>query len=210
MSQPNQTSVQSKITLDYIVGLVQRIRTNSYFKTLWYGRTYPYITGSFVYKHLVRGEDVKDIDVICPDTNELSQTLQRMESLAFCPIADWLEEESYLDYEDIKFRGSDLHVDILQIDEFVRTINRTGLSPVNSLVLTKDGIRHLTEVPEICSKLNMKSEEPEKEREWAIQNLKAGRYCKWGSMRDKDVAYFKGWTVIDFQECANHGIYDKK
>ena len=133
-----------------------------------------------------------------------------MEPLAFSPQAAFSWEEDYVDYEVIKFQGSDLHVDILQIGEFVRKINETGLSPVNSLVLTKNGIRHLTEVPEISGKLNMKSKEPEKEREWAIQNLKNGRYCKWTSMRDKDVEYFKGWTVIDFQECASHGIYDKK
>jgi hypothetical protein len=56
----------------------------------------------------------------------------------------------------------------------------------------------------------MTSANPVAEREWMIKNLKEKKYCKWTDMRPKDVEYFKNWTVLDFQECAVHGISAKK
>lgn len=203
--------VQPRVTVDYIADLLQKVRLNGLFGSIINGPERAMITGSYVYKHLVRGEKVDDVDGVCRSPVKLSEKVTKMDSLAYNPIDDdsW-SEESFTDYRVIKFSGSDLHVDILKTEEFVDVINKTGLSPVNSLVLTEGVIRHITEVPQIAEKLNMKAADPVKERIWMIDSLKAGRYCRWSDMREKDKEYFKNWTVIDFQECNSHGIYDKK
>jgi len=206
-AQPTATPVQPKITIKYLADLVQGIKTNGFFSQVVDGKQFPPITGSYVYKHSVRGEDVKDVDVLCPCVSSLSNLLQKLDPFAYRQYdRSGYDEYSYIDYSKVLFRGSDLHIDLFGIDEFVAKINSTGLSPVNSLVLTKDGVKHILEVPQLSAGLNMKSDGPLAEREWMIKNLKEKKYCKWGDMRPKDVEYFKNWTVLDFQECVNHGI----
>ena len=205
--------VQPKVTVDSIVRLLHKVRLNGLFSLMINGPERPMISGSYIYKHLLRGEKVDDVDAICSSPVKLSEKVVKMDKLAYNPVGydawAWTEDR-FTDYMLINFSGSDLHVDILQTQEFVDVVNRTGLSPVNSLVLTEWGVRHIAEIPEIADKLNVKAADPEKERRWMIENMKAGRYCRWGDMREKDVMYFKNWSVIDFQECASHGIYDKQ
>jgi hypothetical protein len=208
-SMSNQ-GVQPRITVDYIIDLLQKVRLNGLFSSIINGPEKPMITGSYVYKHLVRGEKVDDVDAVCSSPVRLSEKVVKMDKLAYNPTEDGGWEDRFTDYRLIKFSGSDLHVDILQTGEFVDVINKTGLSPVNSLVLTEGGIRHITEVPEIADRLNVKAADPVKERTWMVENLKAGKVCRWSDMREKDKQYFKDWKVIDFQECASHGIYDKQ
>lgn len=202
--------VQPRITLKYLVDLVQKVKTNGFFSQIVDGKQYPYITGSYVYKHSVRGETVFDVDVLCQSVSSLSDLLKKLEPLAYRQLdGSPGDEYRYIDYRKVLFKGSDLHIDLFGIDEFVSKINSWGLSPVNSLVLTKEGVRHVFEIPELNVGLNMKAVNPVAEREWMIKNLKEKKYCKWGDMRPKDVEYFKNWSVLDFQECTAHGIMEK-
>jgi len=209
--KPSVYPVQPKITLKYLVDLVHGVKTNGFFSQIVDGRQYPFITGSYVYKHLVQGETVFDVDVLCPSVSSLSEELKKLNPLAYRQLDGRSGDEyRYIDYKKVLFRGSDLYIDLFGTDEFVAKINSSGLSPVNSLVLTKDGIKHILEVSQLNVGLNMTSANPVAEREWMIKNLKEKKYCKWTDMRPKDVEYFKNWTVLDFQECAVHGISAKK
>lgn len=82
MATQTQT-VQPKITLKYLVDLVQGVKTNGFFSQFVDGRQYPYITGSYVYKHSVRGETVFDVDVLCPSVSTLSDLLKKLNPLAY-------------------------------------------------------------------------------------------------------------------------------
>lgn len=77
----------------------------------------------------------------------------------------------------------------------------------NSLILTDNGIKHISEIPEIEKNLEVKV--PSGEREWVVQKIKSGHYCKWENMREKDKLYFKNWTEIDPVECALHNMSKK-
>jgi len=193
--------IESKITIDYIVNLIQTVRLNSFLNKIINGPERPVIIGSYVYKYLIRGEkitSIHDIDVICNNPMKFSMIITRKEELGYIPN----------EYQ-IFFSGSELYIDVIPINMFADEINEIGLTTINSLVFSNGEIKHIFEIPEIANKLNVKATNPEKERTWMVDNLKANRYCRWSGMRQKDVEYFNDWKVIDFQECALHGIYDR-
>ncbi len=166
-----------------------------------------FITGSSVYKGILRGEKFDDIDAVCNNSKDLSNSIKKLEPSAYNPTIDLGSFEWAADYTTIKFRGSDMKIDLVGYRDYANTINRFGFGMINCLVLTHDGIKHIFEVPEVAQHIALRAENPKAERDWAVDKIKKGEYCEWRNMREKDKEYFKKWKVIDPVECAMHGIF---
>ncbi len=102
------------------------------------------VTGSYVYKHLLRGERVFDLDVVYDDSQELSKHIKSSENTAYNPSFPYEEGDGLSrrsNYDIIKFMGNKgKRMEIIGLFHFADSINTIGLSPISSLVLTKDGI----------------------------------------------------------------------
>lgn len=164
-----------------------------------------FITGEYVYKHFLRGEMVPNVDVITGNYCYLVTQILKAEQTAYQPYFQRRGES----FHTVEFKDSNMAVGVEDYSELIKDVRLNGLNPTNSLVLTKDGVRHIMEVPELAINLENRLDNPREERTWMMENMKAGRYCKWKGMRDRDTEYFKNWMVIDFQECEMHGIYDR-
>ena len=201
----------SQVYSSRITDLILDAGKPSWFSYIIYGwRQSIFIVGSHIYKNLLRSEKTTDIDAVCSYSADISNYIRSVEKTAYNPIRHTGKYSSVTDYRHIKFSETpELTIDLIGIRDFAKSINNTGLSMANCLVLTPKGIQHVFEVPEINKYLNLESQDPVAEREWAIKNIKAGKYCKWSGMRKKDVEYFKNWTAMDFQECNDHGMFQK-
>lgn len=155
-----------------------------------------FIAGSYVYKHLVRGEKVNDIDVIYDgNVDSKGKLIQKM--IPTCKFGlKGLAYQEITDYSclwcDINNSERKLKIDIIPKDDFLEQTKR-GISFVNALVLTENGIEDI--------------HQNDKRREFVIKNLKKKRYCKTHNLRIKDKAYFSDFQIIDPEECAKYGFY---
>ena len=206
MSNPNvkfkKDSPMKKLSLKEITNILLNGGNRWFPMSVIYGKKPVFITGSYVYKHLVRDESVDDVDALCDNSGELSDQIKSIEKTAYNPdlphsygyignkyrrFARHFGVGVYQDHNVIKFTGdSSVHVDLIGIPDFVARVNYTGLSLANCLVLTTEGIRHVLEVPELSDGLHLQADDPQLERDWTIRNLKEGRYCRWFGMIDKD------------------------
>ena len=187
------------IAADRIVNM----NTRSFLKKLIHGSYFPIITGSFVYKTLIRNERSEDIDIFY---NLLRKNFYYAEHSYGTGIDEHVDSQTY----KVRFLGAlqPIKIDALNAEEIFNKIG--SLTPVNSLVYTKDGIKHILEFDEIKELVTNLDLDPIKERTWMIDNFKNGRYCKWNDMREKDVEYFSTFDVIDCSECEKHGIFYNK
>lgn len=209
---------QNRILADDVAGFLLKAGSPTWLDWLVGYKQSSYIVGSYIYKHLLRSEKITDVDTICKDTNSLLTSVKSVEETAYNPELPWKYDPKGfsmgmtipVDYNAIHFLGISLTVDLIGFNDYVNRINTTGLCLSNCLVLSPKGIQHVFEIPELSKDLNLEAIDPIKERDWAIQKIKAGQYCKWQGMREKDVDYFKNWKIIDFQECEAHGMFNKK
>lgn len=209
--------VYQKANIDFIANLIINTRINNSLFGL--RKKHGFIAGSFVYKYLVRNESVNDIDVLCPSKNYnnfviFCQRILKNSTSNGMSARNYTgknsEGYSFTKYTNIMYKtgtNSEINVDVIDAKEFIEKINEEGLSHINALVLTKEGVRHIFEVPELSQHLVLGTENGEKERKWILETLKNKQYCKWKFMRSKDTEYFKGWSVIDCDICKNHGIF---
>lgn len=183
--------------------------------TSWWGFFFGHnqrilVIGSAVYKHHLRGEPLSDdIDAVCDNSKSASKTIISQEPSVYNPSI-YCDSSSgcFTDYTTLKFMGTpEIHVDLTGYKDFAESINRAGLAMNNSLVLTKDGVRHVLEVPELAKNLAYEAKDPEAERNWVTDKIKKGEYCDCRGLRKKDKEYFKNWKEIDPVECARHGMF---
>ena len=155
----------------------------------FFGRSNCSIVGSYIYKHLLRGESVEDIDCICRNVTSMSGKLKRKYEAAY-------SQPSTYHSGDVKMKvpvnSKDVNIDIIQRDSFMVWGYGREPSFINSLVLTSNGIEHI--------------KGDEKKQKYIEENLRQGRYCPWSNMRKKDKAYFKDLEEIPSNECKKHGF----
>ena len=137
-----------------------------------------WIVGSFVYKSVIRGEKVDDLDITTTPTWEFSEAFIKMVDTAYVPLdgEDWSGDDIY-DYSLIKFQGmmeEEMHIDVMNTSQFVQRINDSGLGMknciflqfilnTNTLILGMTNsllmdpitgqVHHIFEVPEFADKL---------------------------------------------------------
>ena len=183
------------------------------------------VNGEYLYKYLLRGEHVNSINVVTDELVRFSgwmdkfdlHKLQDYSSLRF-DIKDWNQHKNGYLYR-IDFIGMRFHILISSYNEFITNIRVNGLNPTNALVYKNGNIIHVAEDPNIANLIIDKSSmtmidiqfaQPQDERKWVIENVKAGRYCKSLGMKNNDSEYFKNWKIIDPIECAMHGFFDTR
>ena len=151
------------------------------------------IFGGYVYKCLVRGEcdDINDLDVIIGYKNI---SLKRISSklLSKC-TARYLPGEEFFESQTLDCKCFDTPTNKIQIDLVPYAEGPQTFT--NSLRLTKTGI--------------VDGHDNDNVKDFVINNLKKGRYCKWKGMRPKDKEYFKDFEEINPNECESYGfLYD--
>lgn len=161
----------------------------------------PIIIGSYIYKYIINGEGVNDIDLVTKNYMATYYDITKLYSNIYCKFS-WSNAIS------LGLTGSNMSIDIIDMNTIIRLINQDGPTPINSLVYTTDGIRHISEIDEFQERILLPTKDPKKEREWMINNIKQKKYCVWPGMRDKDKEYFKNWSIIDFKECKEHFIHN--
>lgn len=160
----------------------------------------PIIIGSFVYKHLIGGDNVHDVDLITTNYIGAYNHFKSSYSNVFCK-ANWKDAIS------LGLDGSNITIDIIDVDLLVKVLKQDGLTPINSLVYTTDGVMHVSEIETFRKEIPFSIQDPKKEREWMINNIKGKKYCVWPNMRYKDKEYFRNWSVISSEECHKHYIH---
>ena len=70
-----------KILLDDIANMILNTWNRWFYLSIIRDKRTVFITGSYVYKHLVRGEAVNDLDVLCNNSKELSDQIKFYETL---------------------------------------------------------------------------------------------------------------------------------
>lgn len=172
-----------------------------------------FIMGSWVYKHLLRGEDVKDIDCLVSDSKSAASVLlesqKKHATFSLHVVGSGYGSHWAKNLSSINMSNGRYKIDFFDISAAIESINEHGLFFTNLLVLTRYGIRHILEVSDIANNIVFESKDPKIEREWAINMIKNKSYCKSGT-REKDMLYFKNWSVIDPVECAKHGVFDTR
>ncbi len=189
------------MSLSTFVNDLLNTNLNGWFKSIFNGPSYPVITGSYIYKHLLRGEEIEDVDLVV-------ESLEK-----FKDIYGSVYEKLLLTYP---FKGLRYHLkrkdikylDIISVDTYLELLEKNGLTPINSLILTKDGIEHVYNPKELRERFKISENfDPINERDWMVDNFERGRYCKWSTMRKKDIEYFSSFDIIDEEECECHYIY---
>ena len=160
----------------------------------------PFIMGDYVYKQKIRGEHVRKFFAMTYNPGALCYKVANAIICGEKPIEN--------DYDIcLSLKQSNVEVDFNSINDAIENINTNGLNPINSLVDTSNGIRHVLEIPEFRDNLYFKTNDSKAERDWVIENFENNRYCVWRDMRERDIEYFKGWTEIEGQECELHGNF---
>ena len=179
------------------------IDLNGWFKNIFYSSSNPIITGSYIYKFLLRDEKIEDIDIIVEDLERSKNVFGRhYKRFGFrYPFPGYR-----IDFD----RKDGVYLDVIGYNTYLNVVAINGLTPVNSLILSKDGIKHIYDSKSLRERFWIPEDlDPIKERDWMVDNFKKGRYCKWSRMREKDIEYFSDFDVIDEQECECHFIFNR-
>lgn len=152
-----------------------------------------FVVGSYVYHHIVQKEPHNsDIDLVV-DT-------KRQDEFA-CKLRKEMSCHSFIenDYSMVSYRVqcpiqsfNKINIDVMCIITYKQMIKEHGVSMINSLYMdTYGNIRDI--------------EDNEDRRNFTISSLQRKEYCRFSSMRPKDVAYFKDFKVIDPEICEKFG-----
>jgi len=149
------------------------------------------IFGGYVYKCLVRGEcdDINDLDVQCGNVQLKCDSKRLLRKCTECDVSD----EPMFNSVTLDCKCTDMPTNRVQIDIVPYIRGRRNFT--NCLMLTDKGIKDIHNDNDALN--------------FAIDNLKKGRYCKWRGMRSKDKEYFKDFEEINPNECESYGfLYD--
>ena len=156
-----------------------------------------FIIGSYVYKYFIRQEDnVDDLDVVVYDNNIYTFGNEVVKTMPCEARMGTFTEYMNWDYTSLtcdRDKCRNLKVDIIGLDDFKKSVQKHGISFINSLILTNNGLQDI--------------EGDIQRKNFVIKNLKNNRYCKFKDMRAKDIAYFKKWEQIDPKTCKKYGFY---
>lgn len=150
------------------------------------------IFGSYVYKHMVRGEPVNDIDVLTPNTNKEGKRLAKKFYCKPKYSYAWVRGEPFNDFTCLTCDSdysNEVKIDLVGKNEYLKTYRRDF---INTVILTSNGLKDI--------------EGNEERKKFVIESLKQGKYCPWVDMRDKDKEYFKDFEVIDCNTCKKFGF----
>ena len=186
-------------------------------KQNWFFKKNAWVIGSFLYK-----ENPNDLDIVSTEPIIFCSKFIAFVQGTFCEHKkSGRYGNIFMDYSTIFFekqRGP--NIDVIGLQEHIDIINEKGLSMMNALMVDLDKVnddknilhqaKHVFEVPEIASHLDLQAKNGEAERRWVIQQIEKKSYCEWWGMREKDKKAFKNWTVLDGSLCEKHGMFKTK
>lgn len=175
-------------------------------KTILSGPKNPIIAGSYVYKRMIRGETVDDVDATSDDIWRTSQWLQSNHGARPKILGNYEYEEPFEDYTALELDNT--RIDLIGKGEFNEKNKQDTF--INTMVLTKRGLEHRRDVDTkwwMPRTYGEKAKFDQKQTHYVIENLQKGRYCKWDDMRDKDEEYFKKFNEIPERECEIYGFF---
>jgi hypothetical protein len=160
------------------------------------------IVGSYVYKRLVRGEEVDDVDCISDNSWKASHHLQKTRVLGAIPGTSENFEELFDDYTalTVQEQGESVNVDLISKQEYHREVGDKTF--INTVKMTKNGLIHRdgdTHRPGI-------QVQRDAEVRFVVERLQRDQYCPWSNMREKDKEYFRKFAKIPDAECKANGF----
>lgn len=194
------TDKLNKCSLSEFAKSITSLNVNGFFKTLLYGEDNPVITGSYIYKKLIRGEKIPDVDIVIRNLHAFKKIFRK--HFKYFTLTYPFEGLRY----DLR-RSDGVYLDVISSEDYIATVHTNGLTTINSLVYSDGEIKHICELDEMRDVFSSKNLDVEREKLWNIDNFRRGRYCKWSTMRDKDIEYFNTFDIIDLKECMDHHIY---
>jgi len=193
----------------------------------------PKIIGSYIYKRLLRGERVRDVDAVSNDVTHVAMILRSK-----CgAIDDIMNEEDFKNYHSLQMRG--MHVDLVDEREYKEKIGDDTF--INTIMLSSNGLQHkrgiiLETIPKTTTDTTTNTTTDTTtntttdtttntttdaipatlsnrfdliQMKYVIHNLREGKYCRWSNMREKDKVYFGKLKEIPKEECELYGFFNK-
>lgn len=195
----SQSILNTKIPTVPVPKKANQMKTDEIADAILEGPGDPKIVGSYVYKRVMRDEEVDDIDMICNDTFGMVDHLKKTVSAE--QTADpWDEPFEYTKLE-VDDNGTKISIDIIETDEYTNDHRTKDTKFINAVQLTPDGLMH-KDATLWSPKTDVVN--------YVMENMKAGRYAPWSNMRDKDEKYFENFEKIPEDESKPFGFSMKK
>lgn len=158
------------------------------------------VVGSYVYKRLMRGEVVKDVDCVCDDLQttvrelkELFDATEVSNSDVYNAEINELSRNGEVDRDDyVQLKVDNINVDILSESAY-QSLAKDYNSFVHNVVHTENGLEH-------------KHGGNDEQVKFIADSLKNNEYCVWLNMRHKDNSYFNRMSTIDLDVCDRYGL----
>ena len=152
------------------------------------------IFGSYVYKRIIRGEKVNDIDCISEDYNLTCENLRKVMNAKY--KHEISPDESIMDYT--RLYVNKISINLISENEYLLNPLTKITTFINVIQLTKDGLVH-KDATYYISKIETIY--------FVINNLQNNIYFPWENMTENDQDYFKDFYQLSAEKAAKFGFY---